>query len=68
MNDISQAIKESKKLRLCGYCLKIKNRSKRFVSSYALTWHITHVHKDDIGIIEPVKISQPEIMSREIID
>jgi hypothetical protein len=68
LSDTSQAIKESNKLRLCGYCLKIKNRSKRFVSAYALTWHITHVHKEDMCIIQPVKIPQPEIMPREIID
>ena len=66
LNITNLPIKESQKLRLCGYCIKLKGRSRRFVSAYALTYHITHEHKDDIGIVEPVKISQPNMISREI--
>ncbi len=68
MNKTNLPIKESTKLRLCGYCIAIKNRSKKFTTSYSLTWHISYYHKEDIGIITPVKVSPPEIFSREIID
>lgn len=59
-------IKEPKKLRLCGYCLKIKGRSANFQKPYSLTWHITHEHRDDIGIIEPAMVPQSETLTREI--
>ncbi|MEX0862745.1 hypothetical protein [Nitrosopumilus sp.] len=40
------------KLILCAYCIKIKGRSKRFNSIHALTWHVTHNHQDDMGIVD----------------
>ena len=47
-------------LILCVYCIKIKNRSKRFASFHALTWHITHEHQEDIGIIDISDVSVPK--------
>ena len=66
LNNNSIPIKESNKLRLCGYCIAIKNRSKRFPTAYSLTWHLTHEHKNDIGIITPVKVSHPNTIDREV--
>ena len=37
-------------LVLCEYCIRIKNRSKNFKSDYALQYHKTHDHKDDVNI------------------
>ena len=68
MSNSTLPIKESTKLRLCGYCLTIKNRSKKFKTEYQLTYHITHEHKNDIGIIEPVKTNYHSTIEREILD
>ena len=61
-------IKESIKLRLCGYCIKIKNRSRKFKTEYALTYHIAYEHKNDIGIIIPVNINSHQTIEGEILD
>ena len=54
-------IKYSKNgLILCAYCIKIKDRSKRFDSTFALTWHITHEHQEDMGIIDISGVSVPK--------
>ena len=68
MSKTNLPIKESTKLRLCGYCIATKNRSRKFKTEYQLTYHITHEHKDDIGIIEPVKINSHNTIEREILD
>lgn len=68
LSKINLPIKESIRLRLCGYCIKIKNRSRKFKTEYQLTYHITHEHKDDIGIIEPVKVNSHQTLEREILD
>ena len=60
-------IKESK-LRLCPFCIALKNKSKKFKTEYALTWHITHEHKNDIGIIHPVIVNPHNTIEREILD
>jgi len=44
------------KLILCAYCKKLKGRSKRFVSFHALTWHVTHHHKDDMGTVDIIGV------------
>lgn len=49
-------------LILCAYCIKIKNRSRRFESIFALTWHITHEHQEDIGIIDISDVSIPKTL------
>ena len=59
-------LKDSKKLRQCNYCIRIKGRSKAFVSEFALTYHITHEHKDDIGIVEPARVYHHDTIEREI--
>lgn len=55
---------------LCVYCIKIKNKSKRFRSIFALTWHITHYHQNDMGIIDISDVSVPKsfMIKREIED
>ena len=54
----------------CVYCIKIKGRSKRFRSIFALTWHITHNHQNDIGIIDVSDVSVPKtfLIKREFED
>ncbi len=68
MSNSNLPIKESTRLRLCGYCIALKNRSKKFKTEYQLTYHITHEHKDDIGIIEPVNVNSHKTIEREILD
>lgn len=69
LSKINLPIKESNnKLRLCGYCVAIKNRSRKFKTEYQLTYHLTHVHKDDLGIIEPVNVYRHSTIEREILD
>ena len=36
----------------CAYCMKMYGHSGKFVSVFALTWHVTHYHKADIGIVD----------------
>ncbi len=66
MSNDSLPIKESIKLRLCGYCIALKNKSRKFKTEYQLTYHITHEHKDDLGVIQPVKVYQHKTIEREI--
>ena len=64
-------IKYSKNgLILCAYCIKIKDRSKRFDSTFALTWHITHEHQEDMGTIDISDVSIPKtlVIKREFED
>ncbi len=65
---INLTIRESNRLRLCGYCIAMKGRSKKFKTEYQLTYHLTHEHKDDLGIIEPVKVNFHNTIEREILD
>ena len=55
---------------LCVYCIKTKKKSKRFSSIFALTWHITHNHQNDMGIIDISDVSVPKscVIKREIED
>jgi len=51
MNNINTPIKYSQNgLILCAYCIKIKNRSKRFSSFHALRWHVTHYHELEVSV------------------
>lgn len=43
-------------LILCVYCYTIKGRSKKFKSNRALSYHITHEHKDDIPLVDITNI------------
>ena len=45
-NDLQINKSEVKRI-FCPYCLAIKNRSKRFTTIKALSWHVTHLHKTD---------------------
>ena len=68
MSKTDIAIKESiKEFLLCAYCIKIKGRSKKFKTTFALTWHTTHLHQDDIGIIDVSDVSVPKssVIKRE---
>jgi len=51
MSENSLPIKDSE-IILCKYCIRIKNRSKRFSSLHALRWHVTHHHKDEVRVLE----------------
>lgn len=48
----------------------MKGRSKRFQSTHALTWHITHNHQNDIGIMDISDVSVPKtfVIKREFED
>ncbi len=45
---ILSPLKDSPELILCKFCIKIKNRSKKFQSLHALKWHLHHNHGDEI--------------------
>ncbi len=36
-------------LILCQLCINFKGRSKRFSSTRALKWHVTHHHDNSVG-------------------
>ena len=52
----------------CPYCIKLKGRSKRFRTIFALTWHCTHEHQNEIGVIDvsDVSVVKSSMIKREI--
>jgi hypothetical protein len=69
LNKLNSQIKEYfTELILCGFCLAIKGRSRKFKNQYQLTYHTTHIHKNDLGIITPVIINPHKTVKREILD
>ena len=54
----------------CAYCIKLKGRSKRFRSIFGLTWHITHNHQNEIGVLDvsDISIVKSSAIKREITD